>query len=82
MSRRVCVSVRVSREGGKRRLPGDVAADDAQSADEGDPVRIVALPQGGPVYEVPQGVVDQEKRVDLLLGPGGVLGAQDETGPA
>ncbi|WP_189282011.1 hypothetical protein [Streptomyces atratus] len=36
----------------------------------------------GFVHEVPHGMVNQEEREDLLLGPGRVLGAQDQTWPA
>lgn len=40
ISRRARASARVSREGGKRRLVGDVAAGDPQGADEGDSVGV------------------------------------------
>lgn len=53
ISRRLCLSVWVRREGGKRRLPGDVAADDAQGAGEGDPVGVVSGVYGGLMHEVP-----------------------------
>ncbi|SFY44621.1 hypothetical protein SAMN02787144_105916, partial [Streptomyces atratus] len=43
ISRRVCFSARVSREGGKSRLAGGLPADDAQGAGEGHPVRILPL---------------------------------------
>ncbi len=50
---------RVSRQGGKCRLAGDVAADDAQGAAEGDPVRITSGLAGCFVHQVAQRVVDQ-----------------------
>jgi hypothetical protein len=52
-SRRLWVMDRASLEGGKRRLPGDVAAHDAQGAGEGDPVGIVSGFEGGLVHEFP-----------------------------
>jgi hypothetical protein len=52
ISRNVWFSARASREGGKRRLAGDVAADDAQGAGEGEPVGIVADLPGGLVHQV------------------------------
>lgn len=67
ISRRLWVMDRASREGGKRRLPGDVAADDAQGAGEGEPVRIVPGIERGLVHQVPQRVVDQQEREDLLF---------------
>ncbi|WP_354644285.1 hypothetical protein [Kitasatospora camelliae] len=73
---------RASREGGKRRLGGDVAAGDAQGADEGDSVGVAPGLPCGLVHQVAQGVVDQEEREDLLFHSAGVLGAQDEPGPA
>ncbi|MET7313636.1 hypothetical protein ABZS68_43420 [Streptomyces sp. NPDC005571] len=42
---------------------------------------MVRLP-GGLVHQVPQGVVDQQEREDLLLDPAGVLRAPDEVGPS
>ena len=51
----------MSREGGKCRLVGDVAADDAQGAGEGDPVGVAVRLVCGVVHQVPQGVVDQEE---------------------
>jgi len=41
ISCRAVTSARASREGGKCRLVGDVAADDAQGAGEGNPVRVL-----------------------------------------
>lgn len=82
ISRRAVVRARVSREGGKRRLVGDVAADDAQGAGEGDPVGVAVFLLCGLVHQVLQGVVDQEETEDLLFDAGRVRGAQDETGPA
>lgn len=69
-------------EGGKSRLGGDLAADNAHGAGEGAPVRIVSLLSCGFVHEVPHGMVNEEEREDLLLSPGRVLGAQDQTWPA
>lgn len=53
ISRRLWARDRASREGEKRRLPGDVAADDAKGAGEGDPVGIVPGLEGGLVHQVP-----------------------------
>jgi hypothetical protein len=80
ISPRTVTSARASREGGKCRLVGDVAADDSQGAGEGDPVGIMVRLLCGLVHQVPQGVVHQEKGEDLLFGPVMVLGAQDEAG--
>src|SRR5438309_6398218 len=52
ISRRVWVSARASREGGRCRLAGDVAADDAKGAGEGDPVGIAAGLPGRLVHQV------------------------------
>lgn len=82
ISCRVCVSARVSRVGGKSHLAGGLPADDAQGAGEGHPVRVLSLVLGGLVHEVAQGVVHEEEREDLLLGPDRMLGAQDEAGTA
>lgn len=68
ISRRLWVMDRASREGGKRRLPGDMAADDAKGAGEGDPVKIVPGLGGSLVHQVLQRVVDQQEREGVVPG--------------
>ena len=54
------VSARASREGGKGRLGGDLAAGEAQGTGEGDPVGVDAFVQGCLVHECADGVVGRE----------------------
>ena len=60
--------VLASRLGGKRRLVGDLAADDPQAAHEGDPVEVDADVVGGFEHQVPDRVVGQQQRPDFLPG--------------
>jgi hypothetical protein len=46
---------------------GDLAADDAQAADERQPVGVHVLVQGGLVHQPPDRQVDQKHAPDLLL---------------
>lgn len=82
ISRRVWVRAWLRREGGKRPLGGDVAADDVHGAGEGEPVRVAVCGAGGVVYQLTEGVMDQEEAVDLLFGGVGMSGAQDGAGAA
>jgi hypothetical protein len=59
-----------------------VAADDTKGAGERDPVGVVTALEGGLVHQVPQCVVHQQEREDLLLDPDRVLGTQHQPGPA
>jgi hypothetical protein len=61
-------SVLVWGSGGKCRLAdaGDLAADDPQAADEGEPVGVELVVQGGLVHQPADGVVDQQHAPDLL----------------
>lgn len=52
ISRRAVARARAIREGGKCRLVGDVAADDAQGASEGDPVGVLVRLPGGLMHQV------------------------------
>jgi hypothetical protein len=54
--------------GGDGRLAGggDLAADDAQAAEEGEPVGVEVVVQGGLVHQPADGVVDQQVRPDFL----------------
>ncbi|WP_376733885.1 hypothetical protein, partial [Streptomyces broussonetiae] len=76
ISRRLWAVDRARREGGKRRLPGHVAADDAKGTGEGDPVRIVPGFESGLVHQVAQRVMDQQEREDLLFDAAWVPGTQ------
>ncbi len=60
---------RRSREGGKPRLVGDLAAGGAQRAGERHPVGIQARVAGADVDEVADRVMDQQDPPDLLLDP-------------
>ncbi len=54
------------RSGGKGHLVGDLAADDSERGDEGDPVRVELLFLGSSVDEGPDREVDEQVGVDLL----------------
>src|SRR5437773_5484881 len=71
---------RASREGGKGRLGGDLAADQAQGAGEGDAVGVGAGVQRCLVHEGADGVADQQEAVDLLLHAARSVGAQHHAG--
>src|SRR5438034_7860206 len=71
---------RASREGGKGRLGGDLAADQAQGAGERDAVGAGAGVQRCLVHEGADGVVDQQEPPDLLLHAAGGVGAQHHAG--
>ena len=71
---------RRSREKGKPRLVGDLAAGGAQRADERHPVGIQVGVAGAEVDEVADRVVDQQDPPDLLLDPVRVAGAQHRSG--
>jgi hypothetical protein len=70
------------REGGKGRLGGDLAADDAQGAGEGEPVRVGLCLVGGLGHELSDGVVGEQEPVELLQDEVGGAGAEDDRGPA
>ena len=55
-----------SRLGGKTRLPGDVAADDAQCPDERHAERVELFGVGGLIHQRADRVVGQQQRPDLL----------------
>ena len=76
ISRRLWAVDRASREGGKRRLPGHAAADDAKGAGEGDPVGIVPGLESGLVHQVAQRMLDQQECEDLLFDAAWVPGTQ------
>lgn len=73
-------SARRSREGGKPRLVGDLAAGGAQCAGERDPVGVDARVAGAEVDGVADRVVDQQDPPDLLLDPVRIVGAQHWSG--
>ncbi|GGX48913.1 hypothetical protein GCM10010353_73220 [Streptomyces chryseus] len=73
----VWVRARLSREGGKYRLLGDMAAGDAKGAGERQPVGVEAGLVGGVVHDVPQCVMHEKEAVDFLLDTVWVLRAQD-----
>src|SRR4051794_1471320 len=79
---RVVVTARASLPGGKCRLVGDLAAHDAQRADERDPVGVVVAFAGGLVHQRSDRVVDEQEAVEFLLGAVGMLGSQDQMRPA
>jgi len=62
-------TARRSREGGKSRLVGDLAAGGAQRAGERHPVGVEARVPGAGMDQVPDRVVDQQDAPDLLLDP-------------
>ena len=62
----VSAVARVRREGGKGRLGGDLAADDAQGAGEGELVGVEFCLVGGFGHEPADGVVGDEQSVELL----------------
>src|SRR3712207_3779235 len=53
--------------GGKRRVEGQVPADDAHGMQEGQPVRVAAGPATGLVHQLPQGEMDQQQAIEFLL---------------
>lgn len=73
---------RVRREGGKGRLAGDLAADDVEGADEGEPVGVEFGLVGGFGHEPADGVVGDQEPVELLQDHVGTSGAQDGGGAA
>jgi hypothetical protein len=84
ISRLTRVSVLAAGSGGNGRLAGgaDLAADDAQTANKGEPVGVEVIVQGGLVHQPPDGVVDQQHAPDLLGDHLGGLGAQHHLGAA
>jgi hypothetical protein len=73
---------RFRREGGKGRLGGDLAADDAEGAGEREPVRVELCLVGGFGHELSDGVVGDEEPVELLQDEVGAAGAEDGGGAA
>src|SRR5580693_8498778 len=67
--------------GGKGRFSGP-AADDADGAQEFDPVGVDAGFGGGPAYERRDGVVGEQVAVDFLADHVRALGPQHLPGPA
>src|SRR6266704_5416507 len=68
--------------GGEGRRLIDLAADDADGADEADPVWVVPGFVGGPAHQLPDRVVSQQDSPHLLLDEFGGLGAEDRAGCA
>ena len=71
---------RRSREGGKCRLVGDLAASGTYCAGERDPVGVNTRVTGADMDEVADGVVDQQDPPDLLLDAVGISRAQHGSG--
>jgi hypothetical protein len=76
ISARARVSARASREGGKGRLGGDLAADKAQDPGERNPVGVNARIERCLVHEGADGVVHQQESPNLLLDTAGGTGTQ------
>ena len=72
---------RFRREGGKGRLGGGLAADDAQGAGEREPVRVELCLVGGLGHELSDGVVGDEEPVELLQDEVGVRERRMTAGP-
>jgi hypothetical protein len=68
--------------GGKGRRIIDLAADDADGADEADPVGVVPGLIGGPAHQFPDRVMSQQDPPHFLLGQVRGLGAEDPAGRA
>src|ERR1700758_2382299 len=66
------------RRGGKSRLPGNLAADDAECAYEGHPVRIKVGLVGGFSHQVPDSVMGEQQSPDFLLDQFGLAGSEDD----
>jgi hypothetical protein len=73
---------RFRREGGKGRLGGDLAADDAQGAGEGEPVGVEFGLVGSFGHELADGVVGDQQPVEFLQDEVRGAGAQDRGGAA
>lgn len=66
ISSSVALSAAASREGGKSRLAGDLAADYAQRAHEGQPVGVDVGLVGRLAHEVPDCVMSEQESPDFL----------------
>jgi hypothetical protein len=63
--------------GGKSRLPGNLAADDAEGADKGYPVRIEIGLVGRLSHDAPYPVMGEEEAPDFLFDQFRLSGAED-----
>src|SRR6476660_1526858 len=77
ISARACRMFEASRSGGRTRLPGDVAADDAQGPDERHAQRVELVGVGGLIHQRADRIVGQQQCPDLLTHHLGALRAQD-----
>ena len=70
----------LSRPGGKCRLVGNLAADDVDTSDEGQPVGVKPGRFGGLGHQCAYGVVGQQQAPEFLADEFGGLGAEPAAG--